>query len=44
MKAGSFCPTTRMDGREKAVMLQLLETSLGILLLLCLVFMGNFYA
>jgi hypothetical protein len=44
MKAGSFCNNHRMDGRERAVALQLLETSLGILLLLCLLLMGNFYA
>jgi hypothetical protein len=33
-----------MEGREQAVVLQLLETSLGLLLLLCLLLMGNFYA
>jgi len=43
MKAESFC-NNRMEGRGQAVVLQLLETSLGILLLLCMVFMGNFYA
>lgn len=44
MKAGSFCNNHQIDVREQAVMVQLLETSLGILVLLSLVFMGNFYA
>jgi hypothetical protein len=43
MKAESFC-NNRMEGRGRAVALQLLETSLGILLLLCMLLMGNFYA
>jgi hypothetical protein len=43
MKAHSFC-NNRMEGRGQAAALQLLETSLGILLLLCLLLMGNFYA
>jgi hypothetical protein len=44
MKAGSFCNLQRMEGQGQAAALQLLETSLGILLLLCLLLMGNFYA
>ncbi len=44
MKTRSFCNNHRMEGREQAVVLQLLETSLGLLLLLCLLLMGNFYA
>lgn len=44
MKAGPFCNQHRLDGRGQAAALQLLETSLGILLLLSLLLMGNFYA
>ncbi len=44
MKAGPFCNHPQMEGRGQAAALQLVETSLGILLLLCILLMGNFYA
>lgn len=44
MKAGPFSNHPPVEGRGQAAALQLLETSLGILLLLCMLLMGNFYA